>query len=236
MSDQALTDRILASTSTSVIYRSQVRGADLHKNRVPCIIVGSDAPIRVETSHGIVAGSAVYIAPDKPHRVCFGNQTSHTLYLENVRSVVLQDAQTARPIAQDMLNFLYANLVNWTEDRETEFLDRFRFARSNTPSSSDIAKCINRFQANPLFRLSQDQLSRELGVERTKALKLFKASTGMTLRSFQIWKSLRGALEDIAQGEDFQTAGLDHGFCDAAHFSRTFRTTFGMSLSQALQA
>lgn len=235
MSNHVPTDRILASTSTSVVYRSDVRQAGLHKNRAPCIIVGNDAPIRVETSHGIVTGSAVFIAPDKPHRVCFGEQTSHTLYLENVRSVILPEAETARPIAQNELDFVNNNLGDWTEDCETELLDRFQFERSETPLSSDIAKCIRQFQTNPLFRISQAQLSRALGMERTQALKAFKANTGMTLRSFQIWKSLRGALEDIASGEDFQTAGLDHGFCDAAHFSRTFRSTFGMSLSQALQ-
>lgn len=235
MLDPALKDRILASTPTSVVYRSNARRAGLHKNRVPCIIVGQDAPIKVETTHGVVAGAAVYIAPDRPHRVCFGNQTSHTLFLENVRSVILPEAETVRSISQNELNFLCDNLFSWTVDCETEFLDRFQFERSIAPDASDVAKCIQRFQTNPLLRISQTQLSRELGVERTQALKAFKASTGMTLRSFQIWKSLRGALEHIAEGTDFQTAGLDHGFCDAAHFSRTVRSTFGMSLSEALQ-
>ena len=235
MLDRVFKDRIVASTSTSVIYRSAIRQADLHKNRVPCIIIGSDAPIRVETAHGVIAGKAVYIAPEQIHSVRFGDQTTHTLYLENVRSTMLSDAETARPIAEGELDFLHDNLALWTDAHETEFLDRFQFERSNMARTSKVEKCIRQFQANPLHRLSQDRLSRELGIERTQALKMFKASTGMTLRSFQIWKSLRGALEDIADGEAFQTAGLDHGFCDAAHFSRTFRSTFGMSLSNALQ-
>jgi|GEM_PF-4777870 len=235
MLNRVLKDRILASTSTSVIYRSAIRQANLHKNRVPCIIIGSGEPICVETSHGVIAGNAVYIAPEKPHSVRFGDQTTHTLFLENVRSATLSDAETARPIEDGELDFLHDNLARWTDAHETEFMDRFQFERSNTARASKVEKCIRHFQANPLYRLSQDRLSRELGIERTQALKMFKASTGMTLRSFQIWKSLRGALEDIADGEEFQTAGLYHGFCDAAHFSRTFRSTFGMSLSEALQ-
>lgn len=230
----AIHDRILASTPTSVLYRSNLRVTDWHKNRVPCIIIGDEQPISVETLDGNICGLAVYIAPDKPHRVNFGEQPSRTLYLEGVRAPLLLTGQVAQRIDGDQLNWILMAANHWSMDQENELLERFHYEAPAISVPRKLAKRLDGLRADPQSRLSQKQLTQALGIERTQALKLFKASTGMTLRSYQIWKSIRGALENVAAGADFQTAGMDNGFCDAAHFSRTFRSTFGLSLSEAL--
>jgi AraC-like DNA-binding protein len=234
VSQLAINNRILASTPSSVIYRSKLGIADWHKNRVPCIIIGDERPILVETLDGNIYGHGVYIAPDKPHRVQFGQQPSRTLYLEGIRSSLLPDGQITRRLDGIELNWIVTAADDWSLDHETELLARFHYESPPISLTGKLAERLEGLRADPQSRLSQRQLTQALGIERTQALKLFKASTGMTLRSYQIWKSIRGALQDVAAGAAFQTAGLDNGFCDAAHFSRTFRSTFGLSLSEAL--
>jgi AraC-like DNA-binding protein len=229
-------EQILSSTSSSVIYRSRVSLAKLHKNRVPCIIIGDKEPISVETPQGLIRGEAVYIAPDQPHRVHFGKQSSRTLYLESVRHEPLLNGKVARRFEDSELNWVMDAIDLWSCEQENAFLERFDNQEPIAPMPEKLVHCLEQLGANPHTRLSQQQLAQDLGLERTQALKLFKACTGMTLRSFQIWKAIRGALEDVAAGAHFQTAGFDNGFCDAAHFSRSFRSTFGMSLSQALDS
>jgi AraC-like DNA-binding protein len=231
-----MSNRILASTPSSVIYRSNLWVAEWHKNRVPCIIIGDDRPILVETPDGRICGPAVYIAPGKTHRVHFGRQPSRTLYLEGIRSSLLPDSQVARRIDGVELDWILTATNRWCRDQERELLAHFHYQAPPISVPSKLAERLDDLRADPQSRLSQMQLAQALGIERTQALKFFKASTGMTLRSYQIWKSIRGALEAVAAGADFQTAGLDNGYCDAAHFSRTFRSTFGLTLSDALAA
>lgn len=73
-----------------------------------------------------------------------------------------------------------------------------------------------------------------MGVERTHALRLFKAETGMTFRQFKRWAGLRCAAQRIAAGDIVRTAALDAGFADTAHLSRSFRQSFGLTPSQAI--
>jgi AraC-like DNA-binding protein len=71
-------------------------------------------------------------------------------------------------------------------------------------------------------------------MERTTALRLFKAATGLTLRRFKQWSAIQHAARQIAAGELVRTAAMDAGFADTAHLSRTFRMSFGLSPTEAV--
>jgi AraC-like DNA-binding protein len=85
-----------------------------------------------------------------------------------------------------------------------------------------------------MARLSQGELARRLNTERTRALRMFKAATGQTFRQFKQWSALQHAAHQIAAGELVRTAAMDAGFADTAHLTRTFRTSFGLTPSEAI--
>ena len=88
--------------------------------------------------------------------------------------------------------------------------------------------------AEPMLRLSQLELAHRLKMERTSALRMFKAATGQTFRRFKQWSALQHAARQIAAGELVRTAAMDAGFADTAHLSRTFRASFGLTPSEAI--
>jgi len=64
--------------------------------------------------------------------------------------------------------------------------------------------------------------------------KLFNQQVGMSLQRFRLWVKLRVALGHIAAGESFTMAAYAASFTDSAHFSRTFRSMFGIAPSEVM--
>lgn len=65
----------------------------------------------------------------------------------------------------------------------------------------------------------------------SRARHLFAAETGLPFKAFVLWQRLERALESYAAGHSLTEAAHDAGFADSAHFSRTFRRTFGIPAS-----
>lgn len=58
----------------------------------------------------------------------------------------------------------------------------------------------------------------------------------MSAQSYAVWTRLVEACSYLAGGRSLTSAALQAGFSDAAHFSRTFRKTFGLAPSQITRA
>ena len=86
------------------------------------------------------------------------------------------------------------------------------------------------------LRMPQDELAQRLGMERTRALRLFLAATGQGFREFKRWSAMQYAAQQMKQGALVRTAAMDAGFADTAHLSRAFRETFGLTPSAAISA
>ena len=57
---------------------------------------------------------------------------------------------------------------------------------------------------------------------------LFVEQTGLAYKTYLLWLRLIRALEVYAEGKSLTQAAHAAGFADSAHFSRTFKRTFGL--------
>jgi len=57
---------------------------------------------------------------------------------------------------------------------------------------------------------------------------------GVPFRRYRAWCRLRNAISEIIDGSDFTAAAHHAGYSDQAHFSRSFRQTFGAPPSGSL--
>jgi len=57
---------------------------------------------------------------------------------------------------------------------------------------------------------------------------LFVEQTGLAFKTYQLWLRLVRAIEVYAEGNSLTEAAHEAGFADSAHFSRTFKRTFGL--------
>ena len=112
-------------------------------------------------------------------------------------------------------------------------------ARLSAPAASPlprVADAVRAIYADPMRRMPQDELAQRLGMERTRALRLFLAATGQGFREFKRWSAMQYAAQQMKQGALVRTAAMDAGFADTAHLSRAFRETFGLTPSAAISA
>lgn len=78
------------------------------------------------------------------------------------------------------------------------------------------------------------QAAQQFALSPSRFSHLFSAEMGITYSAFRKWRKLLATLESVANGTKLTAAAHDGGFADSAHFSRTFKATFGLSPSEAL--
>jgi AraC-like DNA-binding protein len=214
---------------TSTVLPIPVMRLGAHPNVVMAVLAGRAGPITVEHTGGSVTGDVLLVRPGIVHSVQLGRRGADVVYLNGLTfpyhaplAVVLNgnlEALARRSIAGDAC-------------ASEELRERLAFATD--PLSTKMAEIVRTMQADPMRRVSQDELVRYLCMERTRALRCFKAATGLTFRRFKLWSALQHATLRIAERELVRTAAMDAGFADTAHLSRVFSSMFGLCPSVAI--
>lgn len=87
-----------------------------------------------------------------------------------------------------------------------------------------------------LSNISLDDISAAAGLSRFHFLRVFKASQGITPHSFLLHRRLQLAREFIRAGASISDAALNCCFSDQSHFSRRFKSAYGVTPKQYQKA
>lgn len=79
-----------------------------------------------------------------------------------------------------------------------------------------------------------EDAAREMSISPSRFSHLFSAEMGIAYSAFRKWRKLIATLQSVAGGAQLTAAAHDGGFADSAHFSRTFKHTFGLTPTEAL--
>ena len=199
-----------------------------HANAVTALLVGRKGPLRLEREGACVEGEALLVRPGVVHAVTLSERGADVLYLNGAAFPF--DA----PLGQPLMGAVAYLAYDAAAGRASAAADlRARLAPSGrTPPA--VAAAVRAIHADPMWRMPQAELARRLGMERTQALRLFKAATGQSFRAFKLWSALQHATQAMAEGALVRTAAMDAGFADTAHLSRVFRRGFGLTPSAAI--
>lgn len=220
------------SFATSV-FSVDVDGVAPHRNPVTCVISGIRGSVSVIGGGGDggeqVTGDIVLIRPGIEHKVVCTGSGINAMYLDGL-------AWPGRAALAERLSGGIGDLALEAifENREAQAELRRRLAVDAPPCPQPLASVIEDLASDPMSRMTQFELADRLQMERTGALRLFKAVTGQTFRRFKQWSGLQHAARQVASGELVRTAALDAGFADTAHLTRTFRLSFGLTPSEAI--
>ena len=83
-------------------------------------------------------------------------------------------------------------------------------------------------------RVEVDQLAAEWGLSVSRLTQVFSEEIGTPIRSHVRWLRLVNATEQLANGASITQAAHEAGFADGPHFTRTFRTIFGLAPTEAV--
>lgn len=212
---------------TPSVFSVDVAGLARHPNPVACVVMGRRAPLAVIADDGRrIEGDVLIIRPGIEHRIdCAGGLTA--MYLDGLR-------WTGRDPLAERLEGQLAALARDGMDLDGDAQQELRERLDGRERDPRLGAVLAMLDTEPMNRMSQLDLAARLGLERTRALRYFKATTGTTFRGYKRWVGLQHAARLIVAGELVRTAALDSGFADTAHLTRTFRNSFGLTPSAAI--
>ena len=201
----------------------------LHENLMACVIFACGNPVLVENDITSLEGEIVFIQPGVQHRVVVREGGAKVIYLDGVQ---LPQAN----VAFQKIDARWSHVPKGFEDGNHKLTSDLRHEIEEKRPAPDpkVMEIVARLYSAPFERMSQNELSERLGLERTLALRHFKATTGQTFRKFKIWAGIVAAARHAHQVEKIGLAGIDAGFSDAAHTARTALEVFGVTPTKGL--
>lgn len=218
-----------ATAFSTSVFSVDVAGVACHPNPVTCVVRGRRGPLTVAGQGQSVTGDIVIIRSGIEHHIICGEGGLSAMYLDGARW------RGPGPLAERLegrVGELALAGMQLDADAQAELRERLDHGQGRLPLG--MSAVLADLAAEPMARMSQDELAKRLRSERTQALRLFKHSTGTTFRQFKRWAGLQHAARLIVAGALVRTAAMDAGFADTAHLTRTFKQCFGLTPSQAI--
>ena len=191
------------------------------------------------------AGSAAAVAPDVSHTFQADGAVAHVFVEPESR---LGKALGARVFERSLLAPLdtasiadgVAQMNAWydrTDRKDAQLVDLGRALVSKLaeegpgPGTADprVQRILEWAPGQLRHPVSLADAARLVGLSSGRARHLFVEQTGLPFRTWLLWLRLKKAIEGYAQGMALTDAALEAGFSDSAHFSRTFRSMFGIT-------
>lgn len=214
-----------------------------HAHHALQLSVGLDGPLRLRRGAGrwrTLDGALV--APDVPHQLNGRGGPVLLLYLEPESD----DGRRLLPASRGELEAVSTKTVADVRaavdalghdlDPSQAFvgiLSSLGVASADPPpSDARVGAAIRRLRLAPATPRALGDLALEVGLSPSRFRHLFREQVGMSAQSYLVWLRLYESCRALAEGARLSDAAFRGGFSDAAHFTRTFRRTFGLAPSQ----
>ncbi len=202
---------------------------EAHINLMPCVIVAVDEPVTVATATTNVTARAICIRPGVMHRVSIGGAGADVVYFDGLpmntsHPDVFALSEAERDLPEAILRKDHQALRDF----------RSQLAITAVYPDPEIINIVDEMYSS-FSRMSQTELASRVGLERTRALRHFKANAAQTFRRFKIWSAMINAVHELLEGKTITNAGINNGFADAAHTAKTARAVFGITPTVGLQ-
>lgn len=204
-----------------------------------CLLLGANGDTR---AHAHYAHQAV-LNPERPLRMTLGGTavSGHVLLIESGQRHAFDEAGQpmlavyAEPLAfsLDTLRAVLAD-IDTVSAANLPAVAALMQAAPRQPLDPRIATALRALDASLEEKISATDLARQASLSLSQLERLFGQQVLLSVRRLVLWRRLRLALSLAMGGESLTVAAHAAGFADAAHFSRTVRSTFGVRADQTL--
>ena len=215
-----------------------------HSHHAVQLTIGLRGPFHLDTAEIRYSGDCAAVAPNVPHTFETMDLVAHLFVEPESRQgrALMGKLFGATPLAAVplvSLGDLPERLRAWYDgprrtDAALVSLGReivSVLAEGGDPAMLDPrVRRIVAWATDQLHRpVSLVDAARLVGLSSGRARHLFVEQTGLPFRTWLLWIRLMRAVGAYADGASLTDAALTAGFADSAHFSRTFRSMFGIT-------
>lgn len=223
----------------SLLYCGPIAATDWHAHDAIQLILSPESePARVLTRAGEIAGPAVAIGSRVEHAIGAAVNQAGLIFVDANTAIGRQlSAATADRVS--LVDSVVTELPELASSAEAQaFVDRVleRLACGSPREPRVLHPCVVETLARlpSMVRFGPVTLAgvaADVGLSPSRLAHLFRDQVGTSWRAHVRWVRLSVAMRSVASGSGLTEAAHAAGFSDAGHFSRTFRTMFGMSPS-----
>lgn len=202
------------------ILHGAAGATDSHAHYAHQLMLSTGAPFTAELDGIVHTARHLLIESLRPHAIVAAPAFMLTIYAEPQRLSGAALLAAANSAGAPKLDSLAAAL----QAQPREILADARVQRALEQVDALLSGKVSAAAVAEAAHLSLSQLER-----------LFSAQLGLPVRRLVLWRRLRLAIRFILLGGTLTDAAHGAGFADAAHFSRTMRSLFGVRADRSLR-
>ena len=202
------------------ILHGAAGATDSHAHYAHQLMLSTGAPFTAELAGIVHTARHLLIESLRPHAIVAAPAFMLTIYAEPQRLSGAALLAAANSAGAPKLDSLAAAL----QAQPREILADARVQRALDQVDALLSGKVSAAAVAEAAHLSLSQLER-----------LFSAQLGLPVRRLVLWRRLRLAIRFILLGGTLTDAAHGAGFADAAHFSRTMRSLFGVRADRSLR-
>ena len=202
------------------ILHSAAGATDSHAHYAHQLMLSTGAPFTAELDGIVHTARHLLIESLRPHAIVAAPAFMLTIYAEPQRLSGAALLAAANSAGAPKLDSLAAAL----QAQPREILADARVQRALDQVDALLSGKVSAAAVAEAAHLSLSQLER-----------LFSAQLGLPVRRLVLWRRLRLAIRFILLGSTLTDTAHGAGFADAAHFSRTMRSLFGVRADRSLR-
>lgn len=200
---------------------SELEALTPHQAAADALLVGLEAPFTIERDGRRETTELCVVPARTEHALDFHGRRMACLYFE---------PGTRAPRRLD-LSHLRASLEAVVHDARPStwiaLLDDTGFEACG-PIDARAAEVARTLALASDENLRAEVLAQQVGLSGSRLEHLFTRSYGVPMRAWRSWWRMRLAAAQLLEGRTLTEAAHAAGFHDSAHFSNTFRQTFGL--------
>jgi AraC-like DNA-binding protein len=229
-----------------LLYCGPIGPTARHAHHAFQIVVHGGTPCIVDASGESIHGPVAVIDPDRAHAVHARRDHALVVFVEPESDVgaMLRARRATAPLGvghpvSEVIGALAPD--NWS--RADEAVRRVLGAAGVVEQPRPVRWWRHPAVDEALMRIPEaldegpldvTELADTIGISVSRLTHVFSEEIGIPLRSYARWLRLVQATERLADGDSITAAAHAAGFADGAHFTRAFKTMFGLAPSEVM--
>jgi len=236
---------------TGGIFIGEDIQSNYHKHYAASIIISLGDPFKITTVNqksayykvAIIQKNISYkLESDKKAKTVFIHivpYSTNGIKLSNKSKPIQKlDIEPFRDCLQSINDWFYSSENN--PNTVSSLLDKISMIPQNPSQERAIIdervqKSFDLIMENEDEKLPISQIAKSVFLSTSHFARLFKKETGMTFRKFVLHSKLIKSIYSMYKNDNLTEASFIGGFADQAHFSRTFKSAFGIKPSTSLK-
>lgn len=243
-------ENLIFKAGDTGIFLGKIKDNVQHQHYALQLTIAVDGVFELTTETGTITAKSAVIHPQVPHQLDSKDEYVLIVLLNPASAVghFLDKHLTSQPVEEydeEWIGYLrmFAQDLLKNEINEKTFLSACinsmaeynrRCLSAKHQVDKRILATLQYLDRHTRTVVSMEEMAEEMCLSQSRFQHLFKEHTGLSYRRMQLWKRLVASFDQVKEVKTLTELAHLSGFSDSAHYSKTFKESFGFTPSDLL--